>query len=533
MSNTKSSTKISLFLHKECVKTFEECLKKEILEKTIVYSTKSELGMEGKIFLHEENRQIPEWLVTLRKITNEEIKNQVNTSNKAVVIFKHENRFFSLAYGHGKSMLKDSTVVKNFGLIVVAGLIDEKKVKSLKSLSIEDVVVASQKQAGDFIDQDQFRPNKQKDILKSIAGSPRNESQSKFLVGSDSLQSTRYMNILEIKEDITYFYDEYKRKKYRERGFEWIDNIQQVSDTSLLTLLNEKLAEEILQGKDVLIAPNRIIDWENYVGFKLTGCGKNDYSPQVEHSDYISYIREKFKKGKYRKRGSENLEGIIRKFKRDHICVKDMNGEELIVSNIFDGIIFEETLNDKRYILCYGNWYQLDNDYYKEITDKIRNLPKSGIVFPEYRENEGEGEYNKRLANSQPNYYLLDKETYRNKNLSPIEVCDVLANDNQFIHVKLGKSSSVLSHLFSQGAVSAGLLSRDPEFRKHINKCVGKTIIEVDNKVVNAEIVYTIIKKKTRGSSNLLPFFSMLNLAQTVDRLEEIGYKCALDFIYY
>lgn len=532
MNNIKSSTKISLFLHKENTRSFGECLKEEILERTTVYSTKSELGMEGKIFLHEENRQVPEWLVTLRKITNEEIKDQVNTSNKAVVVFKYGNRFFSLTYGHGKSMIKDSTIVKNFGLIVAAGLVDEKKVKSLKSLSVEDVVVASQKQAGGFIDQNQFKPNKQKDILKSIAGLPQNEKQSKFLVGSDSLQSTRYMNILEIKEDIAYFYDEYKRKRYRKRGFEWIDNIQQVSDANLLKMLNEKLAKEFLQGKDILIAPNQIIDWENYVGFKLTGCRKNKYSSQVEYSDYIAYIKKWFGKEKYEEKNSEILERIILKLKRDSIYAKDINDEEFPISNIFDGIIFEKTLNNKRYILCYGSWYQLDNNYYREIYDKICNLPKSGISFPKYRSGESEGEYNKRLATSQRNYYLLDKKNYRKKNLSPIEVCDVLTNDNQFIHVKLGKNSSVLSHLFSQGSVSAGLLSRDPEFRKHVNKCIGQTVLEVDNKVENAEIVYAILKKK-KHSSSILPFFSMINLAQTVDRLEEIGYKCALDLIYY
>jgi uncharacterized protein (TIGR04141 family) len=51
-----------------------------------------------------------------------------------------------------------------------------------------------------------------------------------------------------------------------------------------------------------------------------------------------------------------------------------------------------------------------------------------------------------------------------------VEVCDVLTANRQLIHVKLKFGSRDLSHLFSQGFVSATLLQSDSVFREATHK---------------------------------------------------------------
>jgi uncharacterized protein (TIGR04141 family) len=46
--------------------------------------------------------------------------------------------------------------------------------------------------------------------------------------------------------------------------------------------------------------------------------------------------------------------------------------------------------------------------------------------------------------------------------LSSLEICDLLGPDNELIHVKRAKGSAPLSHLFSQGLVSAQTLRYGP-----------------------------------------------------------------------
>ena len=96
------------------------------------------------------------------------------------------------------------------------------------------------------------------------------------------------------------------------------------------------------------------------------------------------------------------------------------------------------------------------------------------------------------------------------------------------IHVKKFGGSSVLSHLFSQGAVSGELFVSDGEFRAKLN-----TALRRGYKVPNPrgtrptatqyEIVFAIIS----GSANPLDisFFSKVSLRSTRRRLISYGYK--------
>ena len=93
---------------------------------------------------------------------------------------------------------------------------------------------------------------------------------------------------------------------------------------------------------------------------------------------------------------------------------------------------------------------------------------------------EDEGNYNERVSKTLK-YYLLDKMLIKStQTTSPIEVCDLLTSDSQFIHVKHRKGNSAgLSHLFAQGSVSADLILGDKEFRKSIRKKSVQNILKL------------------------------------------------------
>lgn len=230
----EKTQKLSIFLHKKEVDSFDSCIKKTSRDKSRVYNVKQEIGMTGKIYVHESIENVPDWKITLEKLTTKTINISSNSSNKAVVVFEHNKRYFSIVYGYGRSMLDDVSIERNFGLIVAANLIDSKKIKSLNSMIIEDTIVDTQKQSMFYSSQTDLQVDTNKEILKSVSGAPRLESEARFLVGTDSLTATRKMKIEDIKESIKFYYDAYRKNDYKVNGFAWLDNVKKEKDKKLL-----------------------------------------------------------------------------------------------------------------------------------------------------------------------------------------------------------------------------------------------------------------------------------------------------------
>jgi uncharacterized protein (TIGR04141 family) len=157
-----------------------------------------------------------------------------------------------------------------------------------------------------------------------------------------------------------------------------------------------------------------------------------------------------------------------------------------------------------------------------------------------------EDEYNRIAATSSPNYLLLDKVFVRSpERTSPIEVCDILTSDGEFVHVKKGWGASLLSHLFSQGAVSAELLASLPAFRQEalekISTAEESRIKEAHDSSFrrrfqsfrpdalvpkNHPIVFGVVGEWRGSGLERLPFFSKVNLRRNVERLRGLGFDC-------
>jgi hypothetical protein len=109
-----------------------------------------------------------------------------------------------------------------------------------------------------------------------------------------------------------------------------------------------------------------------------------------------------------------------------------------------------------------------------------------------------------------------------------VEFCDLFSTGNDLIHVKRYNGSGVLSHLFSQGTVSAEAFRSEPEFRKQALELLPERFrgkVEPPSPS-DFRIVFAVVGEAAGPLS--LPFFSRVNLRQTVRRLEAYGYRVAL-----
>ncbi len=215
---------------------------------------------------------------------------------------------------------------------------------------------------------------------------------------------------------------------------------------------------------------------------------------------------------------------------------------------IYQCIYFECKIKDIQYFIEGGTWYIVDNDFYNQIEISFKELTDDKIDFDfsfrrklvteAARHSHLNKEYifNKQLTEHLCQYdkaILLDSNTvsfHRNQ----IEICDVLYKSQRqtfLIHNKYKYGSSALSHLFSQGNVSANCIT-DLNFRKLANDKINLTELKFseDEKLdrENINIVYGIIGKPNKNEEISIPVFSKINLKLFSDNLKALGYTVKL-----
>ncbi|MBU4566213.1 MAG: TIGR04141 family sporadically distributed protein [Desulfarculus sp.] len=148
--------------------------------------------------------------------------------------------------------------------------------------------------------------------------------------------------------------------------------------------------------------------------------------------------------------------------------------------------------------------------------------------MPEYKDG-SEGAYNTRVASELADqFHLLDVDLARLSGVrSGIEIADLYSIERDFIHVKHYAGSSVLSHLFAQGKISGELFQMEKEFRVILNEKLPSRFkldsIEAHPERNKYGVVYAIIRD-VDGPLDL-PFFSKLNIKNSVRALEGLGFR--------
>ena len=465
----------------------------------------------------------------MESFTDEEIEIRNNASNKALLLIRVNDRIMAIAFGYGRSLLKEEYIVKDFGFITALNMLDETKIRSVNAATIEDMVVHTQKQSTYATNQTEFSLNQLNDIMTAITGRTKDEEYASVISGRDSLVVTVRMFSYEIIDKLQAYLMAYESDSYKEY-FSWVDNIREVRDKGLVRKLDTRLIDKILekQCNNIYISPPNTISWESTKGFMLTGSGKSTSNPNnyFEEIDFMEYVNSL----------STEID-LNNKLKRDRLVSLNMNNEPITICSVYSAIVAQVELEGTVYICCDGRWYCLDLSFYREVTDFVRKIPVSNIVLPNCYPNEAEGDYNLR-ASEDTDYCLLDRKMFGVKR-GPrrIEACDLFTRNKQFIHVKKREASSQLSHLFSQGKVAAECFVSDEKFRKQVFDEVktkfGKNVFSYKRrpKSEEYEVVYAIIAKSGKDTITELPFFSLVNLMISVQELERMHVRCSVKFI--
>ena len=509
--NTAKTNKLSVYLIKEEYTSPNEILKN--------YDQLEEEGIAdvGSFFYKPTRNFKPEWI---GKFFGDSIKADIVVSISSAVLLVHtRGKYFALTFGYGHSLLNHGTWEERFGLKIAMNTIGHENIRSIdkKNMSIAPKLTREQV-TKDTVFAD-FGIDIEQDLIQGITGKSIDEKFGKTVTGKDALGVSIKVDISNIKPFLELCLEKYNEDRYKEH-FGWIDNIYEVKDPKEIEKLNKKLINEIRKANldRIWMAVPEIIEWQDVSEFKFK---KNSFGNDIDIPSYLNFLSESEK---------QNLSPETLK-KQKIICISASSQGEKHSWSIYNCLYCEiEKDKGKTNILSNGKWYQVENNFLREVSDSFNSLKTPiGLNLPICNQKEHEGDYNERAAIENPNnMYNMDKKMiYHGGVNQKIEFCDLFTKDKEMIHIKKSGTSSVLSHLFSQGSVSGELFYLDPEFRKKVNEYLPNNykLANVDKKPDPSDykIIFAIISNSKKDID--IPFFSKVNIKNISKKLERYGYS--------
>ncbi len=442
-----------------------------------------------------------------------------NSSPKAVFLVKSENRVFALCFGYGYTMFNPGVYEERFGLKVALNSINSENLRSIdkKSMALTPKISKEQiTKEGTFGD---FGVDIEQDLIQGITGKSIYDDFGQTVSGKDSLIVTVNINYLSIQEFLSECYKRYTRDDYK-KDFGWIDYSFEIKDSEIVQKLDESLVEKIKNedfDKTWMSIPE-VIEWERVSEFKLGK--KKSFGDDIHLQKYVFFLSE------------TQREISLKTLKTHSIDAIDSSSEKALYSwGVYKCLYCEVRKEEQTFILSNGKWYEINVDFDRDISDFFLSFIRQNldIDLPDCNSAEHEGHYNERVSQEMGDYICnMDRKLISCGGVNQkVEFCDLFSTNKHLIHVKHYGSSSVLSHLFAQGLISAELFLNYEVFRERLNEKLPEDFKfdHPENKpdVSQYKIVFAIISKSQKSLD--IPFFSKVNLKNIVKELEGFGYK--------
>lgn len=521
MSGEPKTQHLTIFLAQETVKKVETLVKDGSYTKHLNMNL-PELGASD-LYVKLGPRASPPWLSLFDGLVNPADIGKANGISAALVI-RASGRLFALTFGQGgRFLLQESAIEPRFGLIVTLNSVDRESLRCVDKQSLDNLESQSRIQSSYETTPDQFGIDIEQDMLKAVVGTPSQASLGSRMTGSDSLSVSVKAKAKNLNALLAEYLNKFKID-LKSQGYEWVNNISNIKQSSPLVTTLESLLDSKLKAKNfknIWLSIPELIPWETVKGFSFTH-GRKIIHPDITMDGFLATVKP-------------DVEFNLELLKQRKVSCADEDHKYIFRTwTVYRCLYAEIGHNGAKYVLNDGKWFRVEPDFVKKTDDAYALIPMSKLILPVYQ-HDGEGEYNADVAEKHPDQFALldDKQkVFHGGGQGQIEICDLFGVDKNFIHIKRYGKSSVLSHLFSQGFVSGQLIQLDPEFRKKVKDKLPadfKALIDPSSHPAEGEFTVTFaVISEDQGKSLHLPFFSRVNINNTCRILRGHGYKVEL-----
>jgi uncharacterized protein (TIGR04141 family) len=455
-----------------------------------------------------------------------------NRSNRFVIFLPVTTRWFAVCFGYGSGVLEWDSVEGNFGLRVAARRFQPDDVTEFRSRRIDASARTQSVQVPVGTDLKELGIELEGEFVRKLSGRLAirgiNDVDGSVVAG-DSIAFKASTDLYTVQSILGQMLTDVANSATREE-FQFVDSLEPLrSNERISKALDERLAAELLQ---------RPINQSPYVTHILEFAPPDDV--RIEDVDDISVVNgsknatmEMFTFGALQsalsevgvRRGVAFLKGV-------RLVARGADGDELSqLLPLRNWLVYEVGDSIERYVLTLGRWFRLQEDYSKKLNADLKKIQDvtADIALPDTTATEHEGPYNERASNA-VNLVLMDLVKVQTEDGTVVEACDLLHRDGFLIHVKRYNGSQTLSHLFSQGAISAELLNGDPVMKKDfVEKVTDKDPSFEGTAEAAPEVVTYAIAIRDKYDLPLdLPTFSKVNLRDFAKRLSRMKVKPTL-----
>lgn len=497
-------------------------------------------GEFGTLFIRKPVTETePEWLDFVRKglVNTSPLAKLKNRSVSAILLIEQSGRQFVLSFGHGRFMVEPRLIEDRFGIRVVLNSISPEKVASIDRQTFDASPRISRVQTIKASAVSDFMISPEQDLLRGLVGFTKPEYQKSLgglIAGIDSFKTSVAIELSELPDILKVALERSESKDYLARDsqgnnsqFAWVENLLPVKDKMLIDELDQKLWDR-LAARDLAnmwLAVPDIVDWSQVTGFCYSTASDADIEVGLDLARFLTTLR---------------TGATIETVKRREILMLMASGVPPQRFSAFKCIYAEIKKNMDLFILHVGSWFRVEGAFQSLVENYFTSLPRKtfGAPFMQYQHT-GEGPYNEAVCAAAPQTHgMLDRRLVQfGGTYDKIEVCDILkvppTGTNgaiEFIHVKRGRSSANLSHLFSQGLVASTLLVRESKFVTEVNRQLvdlGFTPLPNKFSASGNEVVYAIIDGPA-GTPLDIPFFSKVTLQNCGKSISAFGYSVCL-----
>jgi uncharacterized protein (TIGR04141 family) len=515
----KHKEKLSIYLAKNDLASDIEFVKVEnsTTPKTVVLPS----GTATLYIKKEAIPHPPKWASFLCKDQDfsPDIFGNSNTIGALLVIRDH-GKIFSLAFGSGYHLLITDSIERDFGLRVTLNSVSPEKLRSLDKSNYEDNPLNSRNQSPKNVGIFELEIDSETDMLYAITGESMVDIFGAQITGRDALVICPEVSLETLTDILLEALTRFNMKL--PENFEWVDNVNKIKDTDIASILDIELDEKLLTDKDFdhfWLGEPEIVDWEYQSGYSFDQRYKTAIHPTLEIKELAAYMQTN---------------------SGESICTEALKKQDIYITNeerqgtkswsAYRCLYAEITYSNDQYILRNGIWYKVNQDFVRRIDSYLSELTNYKHTLPIYN-HDREDDYNNYVVANDSNYVLFDKKTIGlGGKQDKIEFCDIVRNFRDLIHVKYYRSSSTLSHLFSQGCVAAEAFVSDKEFRDRLNKKLPAEMKLVDTgcrpESKQFRVVYAIAIN--RDIPIKLPFFSKVTLKNAFKTLRALDFEVNL-----
>jgi len=428
---------------------------------------------------------------------------------------------FIITFGSGFHLIQSDAIERDFGLRVTLNSVDPDKLRSLDKASYDHNPLNSRTQSTKDVDIFELHVDSELEMLYAVTGASTVELFGPQVTGRDALTIMTETSLDDICNILMEAYARYKSKLPSK--FEWVDNISRVRNTEEIQIIELELDQLLTDGKtsNLWLGEPEVVDWETQLGYSFDLYPRSPRTVTLELTHLFEHLK------------SKNLEISVETIKSTTVHVNNNEYQSTKSWSAFRCLYAEIIIGKEQYILRNSTWYRVDTNFLNTVDDYLSDLTTYNHQLPVYSQDREE-DYNSSVVNLDSTFELMDK-----KNIGiggpydKLEFCDLVKDGRDLVHVKYYRSSSTLSHLFSQGCVSAETFIKDVEFREKLNSKLPSSIKLSNTKLrpspSDYRIVYAIAT--TKKIPEELPFFSKVTLKNALKTLRALNFVVEISCI--